>query len=78
MFAGEMRRMRNDPMCAYSNWKRHLDEVFAKINVDFVPQNLSAPGTDRWVEFLRSLTGIRSINGRLGLPARVPSGPRVD
>jgi putative transposase len=32
MFAGEMRRMRIDPMCAYSNWKRHLDEVLVKIN----------------------------------------------
>jgi putative transposase len=32
MFASEILRNRVSRMRAYSNWQRHLDEVFAKIN----------------------------------------------
>ena len=32
MFAAEIRRSRVNRMRAHSNWQRHLDEVFVKIN----------------------------------------------
>jgi len=32
IFASNIRRKRVSQMCAYSNWKWHLDEVFVKIN----------------------------------------------
>jgi len=32
IFAAEIRRKRVERMRAYSNWQRHLDEVFVKIN----------------------------------------------
>jgi putative transposase len=32
MFAAEIRKNRVSPMRAYSNWQRHLDEAFVKIN----------------------------------------------
>jgi putative transposase len=42
MFADEIRRKRVEPMRAYSNWQRHMDEVFLKVIV-------SGTTSDAWL-----------------------------
>jgi cytochrome c peroxidase len=46
--------------------------------VDVTPRDLSDAEVAELVAFLKSLTGTRSINGRLGKPSSVPSGLKVD
>ncbi len=46
--------------------------------IDIRPLDLSAAEVAELVAFLHSLTGTRSVNGRLGKPSSVPSGLKVD
>lgn len=46
--------------------------------VDITPRNLSDGDIAALVAFLNGLTGTASVAGRLGRPARVPSGLEVD
>lgn len=55
---------------------REQDRLAAAI--DITPIRLSDAEIDQLIAFLHSLTGTKSIAGRLGRPARVPSGLQVD
>jgi cytochrome c peroxidase len=46
--------------------------------VDITPRDLSDTEIAQLIAFLNSLTGTRSLTGRLGRPSSVPSGLKVD
>lgn len=48
------------------------------LSINIKPQNLSDEEVAQIVAFMSALTGKDSVNGRLGLPATVPSGLPVD
>jgi cytochrome c peroxidase len=56
----------------------HRERARLGAAVDIAPKSLTAVEVDQLVAFLHSLTGTHSIDGRLGRPARVPSGLGVD
>jgi cytochrome c peroxidase len=56
--------------------QRERSRLEAKVDIE--PVDLSDAEVTTLISFLKSLTGTRSISGRLGKPTQVPSGLKID
>ena len=56
--------------------QRERSRLEAKVDIE--PVDLSDAEVTTLISFLKSLTGTRSISGRLGKPTQVPSGLKLD